>query len=148
LAKKFEGYVPIIYSSRRNLAVTYNWKIKFNETGKIPAFYNIVPELNHNEMTGFDVINSTRSLSKKFKFLFLSDSDDNERIVTRMEVLQKLYEDRKLPVEVVKMNGGSRLEKIFSSLILADWTAFYTSELYGTEATEVPMVEEFKKIIA
>ena len=148
LAKKFEGYVPIIYSSGRNLAVTYNWKIKFNETGKVPAFYNILPELNHNEMTGFDVISSTRPLSKKFKFLFLSDSDDNERIVTRMEVLQKLYEDRKLPVEVVKMNGGSRLEKIFSSLILADWTAFYTSELYGTEATEVPMVEEFKKIIA
>src|SRR3989338_2015553 len=57
LAKKFEGYVPIIYSSGRNLAVTYNWKIKFNETGKVPAFYNILPELNHNEMTGFDVIN-------------------------------------------------------------------------------------------
>ena len=148
LAKKFEGYVPIIYSSRRNLAVTYNWKIKFNETGKIPAFYNIVPELNHNEMTGFDVINSTRSLSKKFKFLFLFDNDDNERIVTRMEVMQKLYEERKLPVEIVPMKGTFRLEKIFSSLILADWTALATSALYGTESTNVPMVEEFKKIIA
>lgn len=148
LAEKLKGFIPVIYSSSRNFAVSYNWKIKFNETGKIPAFYNILPELNHNEMTGFDVTRSTRALAKKFKFIFLTDNEDNERIVTRMEVLQKLYEDRKLPVEVVPIVGDSRLEKIFSSLILADWTALYTSELYGTEASEVPMVEEFKKIIS
>src|SRR3989344_4288396 len=53
LAKKLKGFVPVIYSSQRNSAIAYNWKIKFNETGKIPAFYNILPELNHNEMTGF-----------------------------------------------------------------------------------------------
>ena len=51
LAATLKGSVPVIYSSRRNESVAYNWKIKFNETGKVPAFYNVFPELNHNEMT-------------------------------------------------------------------------------------------------
>ncbi|MBI2506739.1 MAG: hypothetical protein HYW00_01200, partial [Candidatus Colwellbacteria bacterium] len=55
LADTIFKHIPIIYSSRRNIALAYNWKIKFNETGKAPAFYNTFPELNHNEMTGFDV---------------------------------------------------------------------------------------------
>ncbi|OGY60576.1 MAG: hypothetical protein A3I33_01645, partial [Candidatus Colwellbacteria bacterium RIFCSPLOWO2_02_FULL_45_11] len=62
LAEKLTGKVPVIYSSRRNQTLAYNWKIKFNETGKIPAFYNTLPELNHNEMTGFDVVEGTRKL--------------------------------------------------------------------------------------
>ena len=53
LAEKLKSKVPVIYSSTRNMPIAYNWKIKFNETGKIPAFYNVFPELNHNEMAAY-----------------------------------------------------------------------------------------------
>src|SRR5258708_3619280 len=55
LAKRLHGSVPVIYASLRNAALAYNWKIKFNETGKIPAFANTLPDMNHNETVGFDV---------------------------------------------------------------------------------------------
>jgi len=148
LAATLKGSVPVIYSSRRNESVAYNWKIKFNETGKVPAFYNVFPELNHNEMTAYDVTDSTRSLAENFQFIFLKDSEDHPRIQKRMEVLEKLLKDRGLPVEVVSLEGSSYLFKIFSSLILADWTAFYTAKQYGREPDQVPMIEEFKKLIS
>ncbi len=148
LAKLIYGKVPVVYASTRNTALAYNWKIKFNETGKIPAFYNVLPEMNHNEMTGFDVKPTTKMLSKNFYFLILVDDEDNQRVLTRMEVLEQLYCERKLDVVTVKISGASRLEKIFSSILLADWTAFYTAKNYGVESEQVPMVEEFKKIIA
>lgn len=148
LAKKIRGKVPIIYSSRRNRGLSYNWKIKFNETGKIPAFANVLPELNHNEMTGFDVTGKTRPLSENFHFIFLRDSADSEKIQKRMDILAKLYRDRRLLVEEVVVEGDTPYKKIFSSLILADWTALYTGESYGAETAEVPMVEEFKKLIS
>lgn len=148
LAKELNGKIPAVYSSRSNLSVAYNWKIKFNETAKIPAFYNILPELNHNEMTGFDVTKGTMELSAKFHFIFLEDSDDDPRIMRRMLVLRKLYEDRGLPVKVVQLKGQSVFEKIFNSIMLADWTAFYLSKIYETDPQNVPMVEEFKKLIA
>ena len=148
LAKRMYGSMPLIYASARNKAVAMNWKIKFNETGKIPAFYNTLPELNHNEMTGFDVKNKTSPLSKHFHFVFLKDIDDDKRIVRRMNILEKLYHDRGFKVEVIFLQGENRLQKIFSSLVLADWTAYYTAKQYDVDPQEVPMVEEFKKLIA
>jgi len=147
LAKKLKGFVPVIYASNQNKGIAYNWKIKFNETGKIPAFYNVFPELNHNEMTGFDRQNQTKNLSDKFYFVFLKDNDDDFRIQRRMEVLQKLYQDRGLPVIELKLKGNSVFEKIFSSLILVDWAAYYTTGEYGVEPEQVSMVEEFKRLI-
>ncbi len=147
LAKKLINYIPVIYSSTRNQAVAYNWKIKFNETGKIPAFCNVLPEMNHNEMTGFDAIASTKKLSRQFKFIFLKDDEDNPRIMARMEILERIYSEHKLPVEIVLMKGNSRLVKIFSCIMLADWTAFYLAKSYDVESEAVPMVEKFKKLI-
>jgi glucose/mannose-6-phosphate isomerase len=147
LARKLKGQVPIIYSSYKNFSIAKNWKIKFNETAKIPAFCNFFPELNHNEMTGFDLKDSTRPLSQRFYFLFLKDPDDSKQMIKRMNITERLYRERGLPTEVVILNGKSSLAKIFSSLLLADWTAYYLAEEYGVDSEQVPMVEEFKRLI-
>lgn len=148
LAKRMHGSVPVIYASGRNAAIAQNWKIKFNETGKIPAFTNVVPELNHNEMTGFDSKEKTTSLSRQFRFVFLKDGLDDRRILKRMSVLEKLYHDRGFKVEIVLLQGKNEIQKIMNALILADWTAYHTAKLYGVDPEQVPMVEEFKKLIA
>lgn len=148
LAFGLKGHVPVIYTSRRNKAIGYNWKIKFNETGKIPAFANVLPELNHNEMTGFDVKEGSKELARPFYFLVLKDRDDLPKIQNRMEVLVALFKSRGLPVVELDIKGGGVFVKIFSSLIFADWVAYYIALQYGLEPEEVPMVEEFKKMIA
>jgi glucose/mannose-6-phosphate isomerase len=147
LAQKIKNKIPIIYASEKNQAIAYIWKIKFNETSKIPAFYNVFPELNHNEMTSFDVKETTRNLSQNFIFLILFDEEDHPKIQKRMKILKKLYEERNLKVEISKLEGQNRFHKIFSSLILADWTSYYLAKEYGVEPEEVPMVEEFKKLM-
>jgi glucose/mannose-6-phosphate isomerase len=148
LARRLHGGVPVVYASARNAAVAMNWKIKFNETGKIPAFWNTVPELNHNEMTGFDAKGKTVPLSRHFHFLFLKDADDDRRVTKRMAVLERLFRDRGLSSEVVILHGKKRLDKIFNGLILADWTAYHTAKMYDVEPEQVPMVEEFKKLVS
>jgi len=147
LAEKMKNHIPVIYTSNRNLSLAYIWKIKLNETGKIPAFYNIFPELNHNEMNGFDVKDSTKELCNKFHFIILKDTEDNPKILKRMEVLEKLYKNRNLQIETIELKEKDIWHKIFSSLILADWVAYYTALGYGLDPEQVPMVEEFKKLI-
>lgn len=148
LAEKLKEKVPVIYASQENGAVAYNWKIKFNESAKIPAFCNVFSELNHNEMTGFDVIDSTKPLSDVFHFIFLTDENDHPRITKRMELTKQLYVARGLAVETVKVEGESMWHGTFASLVLADWTAYYCAMQYGTEPEQVPMVEEFKRKIS
>lgn len=147
LAQKLENSVPLIYTSTQNSAIAENWKIKMNENGKIPAFWNVVPELNHNEMTGFDIISSTASLSKTFHCVFIIDKNDHERIQKRFKIIEKLYTNRGISVTKIIISGNTREEKLFSTLLLGDWTSLALSEYYKTESEQVPMVEEFKKMI-
>ncbi|MBI5913302.1 bifunctional phosphoglucose/phosphomannose isomerase [Candidatus Azambacteria bacterium] len=147
LAGKLQGKVPVIYASAENAAIAYNWKIKFNESAKIPAFCNVFSELNHNEMTGFDVIDATKALSGAFHFIFLTDENDHPRITKRMELTKQLYMARGLPVETVRVEGESAWHGVFASLTLADWAAYHCALQYGTEPEQVPMVEEFKKMM-
>jgi len=146
LSKKLDGYVPIIYASQKNMPLAYTWKIKFNETGKVPAFANRFPELNHNEMTGFGGNGEAEDLAKKFYFIFLRDKSDDERIRRRMEVMEDLLRERYLDFEIVDLEGDA-FHKIFGSLMLADWAAYYLAYHYGSDPEAVPMVEQFKKML-
>ncbi len=147
LAKRIKGFVPVVYASERNAALAQNWKIKFNETAKIPSFWNTFSELNHNEMTGFDIKDTTKPLSEKFCFIFLKDESDHPKIQKRMAITAELYRARGFMVEEVTLLGKTIWEKIFGVLILGDWVAYYTAKGYGVEPEEVPMVEEFKKLM-
>jgi glucose/mannose-6-phosphate isomerase len=143
-----EGKIPIIYSSTKNLITSKIWKINFNEGPKIPSFYNTIPELNHNEMTGFDVNSLTKELSEKMIFLLLKDDEDDPRNQRRMDVLKTVLEKRDFSIFEINMEGEKRAEKIFSSIILSAWTAYFISKYYNNDPNSVPMVEEFKKLIA
>lgn len=147
LAGKLRGKIPVIYASERNRGIAYNWKIKFNETGKIPAFMSVFPELNHNEMTGFDRIASSAPLSDQLQFVFLRDTRDHPRILRRMEVCQRLYGQRGLPVTVVDLEGDGFWQRTCTSLLTADFAALAIAEANGAESEQVPMVEEFKELI-
>jgi hypothetical protein len=65
-----------------------------------------------------------------------------------MEVLAELYDKRGLQVTILQLAGVNVFEKVFGSLLLADWTALSLSSIYKTEPEKVPLVEEFKKLIA
>lgn len=143
IAKSIGRAIPIIYASHQNDAVAYNWKAVFNETGKIPAFYNVFSELNHNEIAGFE----EASLSQNFCFIFLKDANDHPRIQKRMDILEGILRARGIFVQSVQMDGETRLEKIFSSVLLSNWAAFYTAKIYGHDPERNPIIEEFKKLL-
>ncbi|MGB9609133.1 MAG: SIS domain-containing protein, partial [Minisyncoccia bacterium] len=145
IAKEIFNFTPIIYSSESNKSLAYNWKIKFNESSKIPAFYNVFPELNHNEMQGFDVLPQTKKLSENFYFLFLYDQNDDLKIKKRMIITANLYKKRDLKVKLINLKEKNNWLKIFNVLFLGDWISYYLAKMYNTDFEKVKMVEEFKK---
>lgn len=147
LAERLRGKVPIIYASTRKLPLAQIWKIKFNETAKIPAFANAVPELNHNEMAGFDSSPVSRELSEKFSFIILEDKYDHLKNQRRLAALAEILKAKGFDVERIQLQGQNHWHKIFSALMLADWTSYHLAEFYGVDPEDVPTVEDFKKKI-
>ena len=148
LAAGLAGKTPVIYASRRNFPLAYAWKATINETAKIPAFCNSFPEVNHNEMSGFDAADATRGLSDKFHFIFLKDGADDARIVKRMELTQSIFQGKGFGIETADLLGDTSVDRIFSSLTLCAWTSYYLAQHYGVSSEDLVLVEEFKKKMA
>lgn len=164
LAQAMAGRIPVIYASEANRAVAYVWKITFNETGKTPAFYNIFPELNHNELAGFGGKNTAG-----FHAIFLTDSSDNAHIQKRMLITEELYREHGVATSIISLdelvNGEGRqaeasslkgvvptapepatsLEKAFAAIIVSMWAALATAKANGSDPEPVAIVESLKK---
>ncbi len=147
LGKKLEGKIPVVWSSAANLPLAFIWKIKFNETAKIPAFCNAMPELCHNELTGMDVVDATRPLADAVHIVMLEDESDHPRIRRRMQVAREMLGERGISVERVAL-AGNGFAKAFSGALLADWASLHLAEHYGVPNPETPLIAEFKKRIA
>ena len=137
--QKLNHKIPIIYSSEENKTLARIIKIKFNENSKIPAFWNSLPEMNHNEMAGW-----TKNLGP-FSFILLKDKTDLPRIQKRIELTAKLIKKSGLEVEFVEIKGRDPLERMFWTLAFGDWISYHLALFYGVDPTPVEMVEEFKK---
>lgn len=145
LAEKLRAKVPLIYSSGRNAGLARYWKISFNENAKIPAFYNFLPELNHNEIIGFVNSSESNKLNHNFAFVFLKDPDDNLHTQKRITATKKLLEDGGFEVLFADAAGPSLWHKSFSGIIIAMWVSYYLAEHYGVDPEDVSMLEDFKK---
>ena len=64
-----------------------------------------------------------------------------------MKILSKLYKNRGFKIINIELNGKNIIEKTFSNLILADWVSYFLALKYKVNPEQVPMVEEFKKLI-
>ncbi len=147
LGEKMIGKIPVIWASAKNLPVAYIWKVKFNETAKIPAFCNSFPELNHNEFTGFDVVDGTRAVTGNIHVIMLEDPKDHPRVQKRMSLTKQMLVERGIPVDVVPMRG-EHFEKLFYTAVYGDWVALALARHYDVPNPETPLIAEFKKRIA
>lgn len=142
IAEKVFQKTPVIHTSHKYESLARIWKIKINENTKTPAFYNVYPELNHNEMVGYTLPQS------QFHIITLVDRNDNPRIIKRMEITSKLLKEKGIEVSLVDINGNDFIEKLSSGLLLGDWVSYYLALSYGQDPTPVDMVEDLKKLLA
>jgi len=139
IAEKLVNKIPIIYSSREMYAAARIWKIKMNENAKTQAFWNVFPELNHNEMVGFTEPRGN------YYMIFIEDEKDDPKIKKRMMIAKKLMNEKGIPTLHLTLSGPNRLARIFSAVLLGSYVGYYLALKYGIDPGPVKMVEDFKK---
>ncbi len=145
LGEKLLNKIPVIYTSNQYKSLARIWKIKFNENSKVMAFWNYFPELNHNEMVGLSTNNKKQITNNNFCFIILKDTNDNPKILKRIEITTNLIKESGADVEIIEMQGTTKIEKIFNTLLIGDWVSYYLALSYGQDPVPVTIVETFKK---
>jgi glucose/mannose-6-phosphate isomerase len=146
LAEKINGKVPVIYSAADRFdTVNLRWRGQIQENAKHLAFGNLLPEMNHNEINGWQ---NPADLVGKFFTLFLRDRDDHPRVATRMDITRKIVGKAAAGTQDIRSQGESLLARMFSLISLGDWTSYYLATINGVDPMPVPIIENLKKQLA
>lgn len=143
LAEQIKGNVPVFNATDNLGFAAKNFKIQTNENAKHPAFWNVFPELNHNELLGFSKLKAMNS-SNSFFVLMLRDPDDHPRNKARIDVTSELYRSWGVTVEEFTPTGNTLLERLFVTITLGLWTTYYLALAYDIDPVPVEGVESFK----
>ncbi len=140
LALFIKNRVISIYTDENRKHLGYIWKVKLNETAKNPAFNNVLPEMNHNEIAGFE--------NGKFKTaaIFLGDAS-NPRTEKRFGITEQLLKKEGVKIFRIKLSGKTGLEKTWRALILADWTSYFLAKLNKFNPTKTKSIDKLKALM-
>ncbi|OAN64124.1 bifunctional phosphoglucose/phosphomannose isomerase [Balneola sp. EhC07] len=146
LARELNESLPIIYSDALLMEpVNLRWRGQIEENSKMIAFGNLIPEMNHNEIVGWEHI---AHLAGRLTVVMLKDRDDNPRVTKRMEIVKELVMDQALSVIEISTIGNSRLERMFSLVQLADWVSMYLALLNEIDPTPIAKIDILKSKLA
>lgn len=138
------GKTPVFYAGHLMAPIAYKWKISWNENAKNVAFWNELPEFNHNEFMGW----ASHPIEKPFAVIDLVSDFEHERIQKRFEVSDKLLSGRRPKAHIVRLQGETPLAQMLWGCILADFVSIYVAVLNGVDPTPVDLIEKFKKELA
>ncbi len=136
LAKKVAleifGTVPIAYCYNPFKSVGLRFKCQVNENCKLPARSDVFPELNHNEIMGWE---ASESILKRYTLVLLRDlAAEPLEVKARIDALKEKFFSRKAK-SVIEMipQGETPLGKIFSLIFTLDVVSMYLAVLHGRD---------------
>ncbi len=145
LAQRIYRAIPVIYGTAGNTdLVAMRWKTQVNENAKQPAFYNAIPELNHNEILAF----VDEGLRKGLHCLFLENDYEHPENRRRIGIMRELLTERAVPNEIVGAEGESEFSQVIAQIYFGDYVSYYLAIMNGTDPTPVELIESFKKKLA
>lgn len=140
IALELVGSSVVVYASSLFSSVAYKWKISVNENAKTVAWWDALPEFNHNEFLGW----TSHPIDKPYKIVSLLSELDHPQTQKRFVVSEKLLSGKKPVAEEVKLVGETELEQMVYGVALGDFVSLYLALLNGLNPTPVDIIEKLK----
>ncbi len=144
LARGLHGTIPQIAGAGLTAPVAYRWKTQINENAKMPSFSHELPELDHNEIEGWQ---DAREVGR-FSAVFLDDSDLHPRIRRRIDLTRGMIAAEAAATYRVESIGNNRTERLVSLLLLGDLVSVYLAVLRGVDPGPVALLDRLKEALA
>ncbi len=146
LALALRQKLPVVYAPALPFGpVSYRWQTQLNENSKVLAHHGMLPEMNHNEIVGWQ---HPDSLMKNAYALFLRHKTEGEKLARRADVSAALLREAGFQVEEVWAKGHGSLAALFSLLYLGDWVSYYLALLNGADPTPVARIDRLKTALS
>jgi glucose/mannose-6-phosphate isomerase len=145
IAARLAGRLPVIWGAGLLEPVARRWKTQLNENAKTWAHFEVMPELNHNAVVGFDHPEMIRQFTV---VQLLSPRYDGKRVGKRHTITREMLAAENIPVETVEARGESRLTHQLTALYQGDYVSYYLAMVNRVDPTPVKSIDYLKGRLA
>jgi len=146
LARQLHGAIPLVYGSVGVMGVAAErWCGQLQENSKVLAFYNVFPELCHNQVIGWV---DRACVGERVVLVSLTDGEENPWLAKQIEVTLAMAEERKATVVEITVSGENRLEKALKAIYMGDFVSLYLAMLNRADPTETDNISRLKDAVA
>ena len=131
----------IIYSPESLRGVATRIKTQINENSKMHSWTSTIPELNHNELSGWQEVKKS-----DFAVIFIRDVREDKKIKARIEYTKRIVKNKAI-VKEIKAIGNSELARLFSLIYQGDLLSLVLAKIRKVNANEVPLQDKIKEIL-
>ncbi len=143
LADGLAGRISLIFGSNGLTApVAQRWKTQINENGKRPAFWSLLPELDHNEIVGWSALEALTRRS--VGIVNLRDRDEHPQVKRRFALTTGLISSSVPVIGEVWSQGESRLARIAGLTLIGDILSVHLAEQEDVDPMPVEIIEQLK----
>ena len=142
LAGKMYNKLPIIYSNHSTMRIAATrLKGQICENAKMLCYHNELPELNHNEIVGWE---NNKDLFDYLFIIWLEDKSDNQRIKLRQGITQNILKEKKINQFTISMNENLFENRFLNMINYGDWLSYWCAIAHGTDPSPVISINKLK----
>lgn len=146
LARALNGRHVFVYTRTARLAaVATRWRQQLNENAKLPAHSATVPELNHNEIVGWERAGEFHARSA---VVLLRDPGASPDERARLTLTAEFAREAGAEVHEVWAEGGGPLADAAELACWGDYLSLYLALLNGADPTPIASIDAFKRRLA
>jgi glucose/mannose-6-phosphate isomerase len=147
LARSIGRTIPLVHSSGDlGAAAALRWKAQINENAKCPAFYNVYPEVCHNEVAGWGQHgDATRQL---ITLVNLRHDAEHPQVSRRFDLVVDVLREVVADVLDVTAAGEGDLAQLLDLALIGDFVSLHLAGNEGIDPGPIPVLDEIKLQLA
>jgi glucose/mannose-6-phosphate isomerase len=145
LAKKIHSTFPVIITEEDLSSIGYRLKCQLNENSKMLSYNVTLPEMNHNEIVGWD----SKLIDKNLFSLIWIDITWPANI-KRMDITNKILKNKNSSNHHIQIPSELQndLSGLFYLINYLDWLSYWCGHLNDVDIAAVKSIDILKKELA
>ncbi len=146
LARRIGRTLPVIYGAGGIGSVAASrWKTQCNENAKVPAFAGVVPEMGHNDISGWGQHGDlTRQV---FQMVLLRHDEEHPQESRRFALVAEVLDEVMGAVHTVRAEGDGALAQLFDLVLFGDFLSLHLAGQEGIDPGPVSAVDDLKRAL-
>jgi len=146
IAAYLHGTMGVVYGlGGWQSVVAGRWRGQLNENAKQIVLTHVFPELNHNEIIGWE--GASRIGVSRWATLILEDGAESDRMRLRADVTEQLIGNA-TKVRRVRADGPTLLARMLSLALLGDFVSLYLAALNGEDPYAIKSIDAIKNALS